>query len=183
MILPVKRHKNNRDLRMTSYLKELVAGYENTDSEIVKRVIYNDMLRFEKEADPHVVCYDMDLYVMLYKYATTSFQRKYALDHISGIIDDDYLGEDGILFNFEDFIPMKDFLHKDDVERFDCLCKAVLDYFLDLVEEALRPKQHHVVPLDSIGVLKGHLRKVAEAVKSTEMKELESYKLACNILA
>lgn len=167
---------------MTDYFKKLVAGFDKTDNDAVKNAIYNDLVKFAKEADPHVVCYDMDLYVAVYKCALTPTQRKYALNHISGIIDDDYYGEDQILFNFEEFIIMKDFLYEDDVKQFDGLCRSVLDYFMDLFEESLRPKKHHVVPLNS-ELCKKELKKVVDIIKSAGMEELESYKLACKIFA
>ena len=165
---------------MTNYFKKLVAGFDETNNDAVKNAIYNDLIRFEKEADPRVVCYDMDLYVALYKCALTPCQRSYALNHISGIIDDDYYGGDHILFNFEEFIIMKDFLHEDDVKLFDSLCRAVLYYFMDSFEESLRPKRHHIVPLDSESC-KRNLKKAVEIVKSTGMEEMESYKLACKL--
>ena len=120
----------------------------------------------------------MCLYVAIYKCSLTASQRRYALEHIGGFICDDYCGGDGILFNFEEFIIMKDFLHKDDVKQFDSLCKSVLYHFMDLFEESLRPKKHHILPLDS-KLCKKELKKAVEIVKSTGMKELESYKLAC----
>lgn len=167
---------------MTDYFKKLVAGFNETNNEAVKNAIYNELVKFAEEADPHVVCYDMDLYVAIYKCALTPMQRKYALNHISGIIDDDYYGEDQILFNFEEFVIMKDFLHDDDVKQFDSLCKTVLNYFMDLFEESLRPKKHHVVPLNS-ELCKNELKRVVEIIKATRMEELESYKLACKIIS
>lgn len=168
---------------MTQYFKDLIVGYESAPNQATKHAIYSYMVRFKEESDPHAVCYDMGMYVVLYKYATNPVQRKQALDHINAIVDDDYQGEDEIISNFKEFILMKNFLHEDDLEDFDFMCMKMLYFFIDLIEESLRPKKHHVVPLDPMGVLKTNLKEVAEIVKSAGMINLESYKIACKILS
>lgn len=165
---------------MVTFLKELVAGYEDTNDKIAKMVIYNEVCKYLKESHPWAVTYDMEAYVMLYKYATTSYQRAHALSKIGGIIIDDFIGGDGIVSNFKEFIVMKDFLYDEcDEETFDSLCMSVLMYFDERIKKSLKSKKHST---DS-NVLKKYLREVAESVKSLEMANMKSHKFACEILS
>jgi len=169
---------------MTDVFKGLVESYNSTSNEAVRGIIYDAMMRYTKEYHPGYVCYDMDMYVALYKYATTPAQRKYVLNHICSIIDDDFIGEDELVSNFKEFAPvMKDFLHKDDVFEFDALCTIELSFFMNLLEESKNPKRHHVIPPLPVDVVEGYLKEVAEAVLSTNMKDLESYEMALKILS
>lgn len=169
---------------MTDVFKSLVESYNSTNNGVVKSIIYDAMMRYTREYHPGYVCYDMDMYVALYKYATTPIQRKYALNHICSIIADDFIGEDELVFNFKEFAPViKDFLHKDDVIDFDALCIIELDFFMKLLEETKTPKEHHVIPPPPVEVVNGYLEEVAKTIVSTGMSDLESYKLASSILA
>ena len=162
---------------MVQYLQELVAGYEDTNDKIAKMVIHDEIRKYLENSHPWAVAYDMEAYVMLYKYAATSSQRRYAWSQICDIVCDDFIGDDGIASNFKEFIVMKDFLHdEDDKKKFDSLCMCVLEYFDDRVEKSLESDEDHV------GVLKEYLRTVAGFVKSTEMTDMNSYKFACSKL-
>ena len=162
---------------MVTFLKELVAGYEDTNDKIAKMVIYNEVCKYLKESHPWAVTYDMEAYVMLYKYATTSYQRAHALSKIGGIIIDDFIGGDGIVSNFKEFIVMKDFLYDEcDEETFDSLCMSVLMYFDERIKKSLKSDENYVE------VLKKYLREVARSIKSTEMMDMRSYKFACKVL-
>ena len=182
MILPVKRHKNNAFKLMISFVKDLVAGREDTNDNVEKIAIYDDLRRFIEGSNPWAVCYDMELYVALYKYATTCYRREYAKKLIDDTIVDDFIGDEGIVDNFMHFVVMKDFLYEDDVKWFDSQCMSVLTYFSNRVKKSKKPKKSHVVSLDS-RVQDEYLRKVAETVKSMEMTEMRSYEFACKVLA
>ena len=163
---------------MLSFIQELVVGYEDTNNKIAKIVIYNEIRKYLENSNPWAVAYDMEACVALYKYSVTSCQRTYALKEISDIIMDDFIGDDGIVSNFKEFVVMKGFLHDDDMEWFDSCCMSVLKYFDDKVKKSLKSKKHST---DS-NVLKKYLREVVDSVKSTEMTDMRSYKFACNVL-
>ena len=177
--LPLKRHKNNFYFFMVTFLKELVAGYEDTNDKIAKIVIYNEIRKYLENSNPWAVAYDMEAYVMLYKYAATPSQRMHALNQICDIIIDDFIGDDGIVSNFKDFLVVKSFLHEDDVDKFDSLCMCVLRYFDDKVKKISKSKKHST----DFNVLKKYLREVVESVKSLEMENMKSHKFACEILS
>ncbi|MBO7094853.1 hypothetical protein J6V86_01380 [bacterium] len=166
---------------MKTFVEELV-DREGTNDMIEKIVRYNDLRRLIEGSNPWAVCYDMKLYVELYKNATSSGRRAYAKKLIDDTIVDDFIGADGIIDNFELFIEMKDFLHEDDVNWFDSQCMSVLDYLSNRVNRSKRPEKPQDVPLDS-KVQEKYLRRAVEAVKSTEMTEMRSYNFALKILA
>lgn len=167
---------------MITFVTELVAGREDTSDKVEKIAIYDDLRRFIEKSNPWAVCYDMELYVALYKYAITRSRREYAKKLIDDTIVDDFIGDEGIVDNFKHFVVIKDFLHEDDVKWFDTLCMSVLDYFSNRVKKSKKPKRSQVVPLNP-KVQNEYFRKAAEAVKSTEMTEMRSYNFALKILA
>lgn len=166
---------------MKTFVEELV-DREGTNDMIEKIVRYDDLRRLIDGSNPWAVCYDMKLYVELYKNATSSGRRAYAKKLIDDTIVDDFIGADGIIDNFELFIEMKDFLHEDDVNWFDSQCMSVLDYLLNRVNRSKRPEKPQDVPLNP-KVQEKYLRRAVDAVKSTEMTEMGSYKFAYKILA
>lgn len=180
IILPVKRHKNNAFLAMKTFVEELV-DREGTNDMIEKIVRYDDLRRLIEGSNPWAVCYDMKLYVELYKNATSSGRRAYAKKLIDDTIVDDFIGADGIVDNFDLFIKMRDFLHEDDVNWFDSQCVSVLDYLSNRVNRSKRPEKTQDVSLDP-KVQERYLRRAVDAVKSMEMMDMRSYKFACKVL-
>lgn len=178
MILPVKRHKNIVLFYMTNYFKDLVDGYNQASSDAVKNAIYDAMVKYSGEYHPDYVCYDMDMYVALYKYATTSEQREHALNEIYGIIDDDFIGHKGLINNFKEFISMKEFLNEENKTEFDYLCMTELDFFKKASEWT--PKCGY--PYVSIDKTEGERKEIAEVIVSTGMSDLESYHEALEVL-
>lgn len=166
---------------MKNFVEELVVNCKDTNEKIEKIVRYDDLRRLIEGSNPWAVCYDMKLYVELYKNATDSSRRAYAKKLIDDTIVDDFIGADGIVDNFELFIEMKDFLHEDDVNWFDSQCMSVLDYLSDRVKRAKIPEKPQDVPSDP-NVQEKYLCRAVDAVKSMEMTEMRSYKFACNML-
>lgn len=114
---------------MSEHFKKLVDEYNSADSELLKRKIYDAMMDYIDNGLARYECYDMDMYVELYKCSTTPGQRAYALKHIDEIITDDYIYTDEIIDNFKDFVSLKRFVHMDDMVEFDILCMKVLSFF------------------------------------------------------
>ncbi len=165
---------------MKTFVEELV-DREGTNDMIEKIVRYDDLRRLIEGSNPWAVCYDMKLYVELYKNATSSGRRAYAKKLIDDTIVDDFIGADGIVDNFELFIKMRDFLHEDDVNWFDSQCMSVLDYLSNRVNRSKRPEKAQDVSLDP-KVQERYLRRAVDAVKSMEMMDMRSYKFACKVL-
>ena len=134
--MPVKGHKYIFIFFMTDYFKKLVAEYNSAKSDFLKGVIYDAMIGYVEEYHEGYVCYDMDMYVALYKCSTTPGQRAYALKQIDEIIIDNYIYNDDIIENFKEFVSLRRFLHPDDVVEFDILCLKVLHYFEARVNRA-----------------------------------------------
>ena len=114
---------------MSEHFKKLVDEYNSADNELLKRKIYDAMMDYIDNGLARYECYDMSLYVELYKCSTTPGQRAYALKHIDDIIVDDYIYTDEIIDNFKEFVTLKRFLHMNDVMEFDILCMKVLSFF------------------------------------------------------
>jgi len=185
MTLPVKRRKNIRFYFMTNYFKDLVSGYNQASSNVVKNTIYDAMVKYAGEYHPGYVCYDMDMYVALYKYATTSDQRKHALNEIYGIIDDDFIGHRELIDNFKEFISMKEFLNGENKTEFDFLCMTELDFFKKALKWSLdqaKCGQADFYPDVPVSETEGELKKIAELIVSTGMSDLESYHEALEVL-
>lgn len=170
---------------MTNYFKDLVDGYNQASSDAVKNAIYDAMVKYSGEYHPDYVCYDMDMYVALYKYATTSEQREHALNEIYGIIDDDFIGHKGLINNFREFISMKEFLKEENKTEFDYLCMTELDFFKKALEWAralAKCGQADFYPDAPIDETKGELKEIVELIVSTGMSDLESYQEALEVL-
>ena len=170
---------------MTDYFENLVKGYDQAGDGVVKLIIYDAMLKYASEYHPGYVCYDMDMYVAIYKCATNSGQREYALNHISSIIDDDYIGHEELMNNFREFISMKEFLKDEDKCNFDRLCMKELNYFNASLErtKGLAKCGQADSYLDAlISKTESELKKIAELIVSTGMSEMVSYQEALKIL-
>ena len=114
---------------MSEKFQKLLSEYNSTDNELLKRKIYDAMMDYIDNGLARYECYDMSLYVELYKCSTTPGQRAYALKHIDEIIVDDYIYTDEIIDNFKEVVSLKRFLHMDDMVEFDILCMKVVSFF------------------------------------------------------
>lgn len=165
---------------MEQKFKDLVDGYNQAKSNTVKNTIYDAMVNYTSEYHPGYVCYDMDMYVELYKCATTPEQRKHALDEMySIIIEDSYQFYDEIVQNFKEVVCLTPFLKKNDIVEFDILCMTVLDYFKkELKWSEDQPKCVQFGIPDA----KGCLKIVAGLIVDTNMPNLETYREALVVL-
>ena len=171
---------------MEQKFRDLVDGYNQAKSNTVKNTIYDAMVNYTSEYHPGYVCYDMDMYVELYNCATTSEQRKHALDEMySIIVDNSCQFYDDIIQNFKEVVCLTPFLKKNDIVEFDILCMTVLDYFkkeLKWSEDQAKCGQSDFLPDVPIGTTKGCLKMVAGLIVGTNMSNLETYHEAEKIL-
>jgi len=171
---------------MTNYFEDLLVGFEQAKSEALKSTIYDAMVEYADSYHPGYACYDMDMYVALYKCAKTSKNRKHALEHIYSIItDDSFQYHDELIQNFKEFTQMKEILNEDDVEEFDAICTEALDFFEKQKKESefeTFAGQADFIPEVPLWKAYEELKEVAEIIVSTDMHNLESYQNAQLVL-
>ena len=173
---------------MRENLEELLDGFHSTNSSAVKSAIYNEMLMKVNShcKNARYGCYDMFMYVALYKCAVLPQQRKHALEQMySIIIDDTYQNHSELIQNLEEFTQMKEFLNEDDVIEFDAICMEALDFFEKKMKESefeAFAGQSDFIPEVPLWEAENELKKVAELVVSTGMSDLESYQEAVKVL-
>ena len=164
----------------------MLVGFEQAKNDAVKSTIYDAMVEYADSYHPGYTCYDMDMYVALYKCAKTSKQRKQALEHIYSIVSDDaFQYHDELIQNFKEFTQMKEFLNEDDVEEFDAICMEALDFFEKQKKESefeTFAGQADFIPDVSLWKACQELKEVAEIIVGTDMRGLESYHKAIQIL-
>ncbi len=115
---------------MNAKFNELLDRFYQASSSTKKNEIYDEMVEYADSYHDGYVCYDMDMYVALYKCAKTLKQRKHALEHIQDIIiDDSCQFSDELIENFKEFTHISEFLNEKDEEVFDALCMKVLNFF------------------------------------------------------
>ena len=186
MTLPVKRRKYIFYFYMDKFFNNLIVGFEQAKSSAVKSTIYDAMVEYADSYRPGYTCYDMDMYVALYKCAKTSKERKHVLEHIYSIIaDDSYQYHDELIQNFKEFTQIKEFLNEKDVEEFDAICMEALDLF----EKQKKKSEFETFAgqgdfIPDVPLLKAYeeLKEVAEIIVSTGMHNLESYQAAASVL-
>ena len=171
---------------MQNYFADLLEQFNQADNHSVKNTIYDAMVEYADSYHPGYTCYDMDMFVALYKCARTNKQRKHALKHIQGIIvDDSYQYHDELIKNFKEFTLIKEFLNENDVEEFDAICMKALDFFEQKKKESefeTFAGQSDFIPDVPLWKAYGELKEVAEIIVSTDMHNLESYQNARIVL-
>ena len=170
---------------MVKFFEEMLERFNQADNGSVKNTIYDAMVEYADSYHPGYTCYDMDMFVALYKCAKTNEQRKHALEHIQDIIVDSYQYHDELIQNFKEFILIKEFLNENDEEVFDAICKEFLDFFIKQKEESefeAGASQGDFIP--DVPVWKAHqeLKEVAEIIIGTDMRNLQSYQSAREVL-
>jgi len=120
---------------MNNTFKEMLDAYNATTSEVIKSVLYDAMVSYTKSYNKGYVCNDVDMYTTLYMYATTSEQRKDALNQIYGIIVDPALYDSGLFDKFKEFFSLNSILQDDDICEFDIICYVFLTKFSKRFEE------------------------------------------------
>ena len=167
---------------MNHYFKTLLVSYEQADNNALKLIIYDAMVEYADSYHPGYTCYDMDMYIALYKCANTSKDRKHVLEHIYSIIaDDSYQYHDELIQNFKEFTQIKEFLNEKDVEEFDAICMEALDFFEKQKKESefeTFAGQADFIPDVPLWKAYEELKEVAEIIVSTGMHNLESYQNA-----
>jgi len=171
---------------MTKDFASLLDGFSQANNEVVKSTIYDAMVEYADSYHPGYTCYDMDMYVALYKCAKTSKERKHALEHIYSIIaDDSYQYHDELIQNFKEFTQIREFLNEKDVEEFDAICMEALDFFEKQKKESefeTFAGQSDFIPDVPLWKAYEELKEVAEIIVSTGMHNLESYQNAQLVL-
>jgi hypothetical protein len=171
---------------MDKIFNELLVGFQQAKSDAVKSTIYDAMVEYADSYHPGYTCYDMDMYVALYKCAKTLKQRKHALEHIYSIIaDDSFQYHDELIQNLREFTQMKDFLNEKDVEEFDAICMEALDFFKKKKEESefeTFAGQADFIPDVPLWKASEELKEVAKVIVGTDMHNLESYQNARIVL-
>lgn len=164
---------------MSNYFNDLLETFYQANNDAVRSVIFEEMEEYAYSYRPDYTCYDMDMYVALYKCAKTSQQRKHVLEHIQSIIvDNAFQYYDELIQNFKDFIQMREFLNENDVEEFDAICKKALNFFEKQKEESefeASAGQADFVPVVYPWEARKGLKEVAGIIVSTDMHNLESY--------
>ena len=161
-------------------------GFNQSDNDGVRCIIYDAMVNYASEYHPGYVCYDMDMYVALYKCAIMRHQCEHALKKIREIITDDFIGNDELISNFEQFILIKDSLMELDVDEFDNLCMMELLFFKKQFDESIfegNAGMNDFIPPIPVDEAESNLKKVAQLIVSTDMPNLKSYQAALKSLA
>ena len=170
---------------MTKDFASLLDGFFQANNEVVKSTIYDAMVEYADSYHPGYTCYDMDMFVALYKCARTNEQRKHALEHIQDIIVDDYQYHDELIQNFKEFTLIREFLNENDEEVFDAICKEFLDFFIKQKEESefeASAGQADFIPDVPVWEAHRELKEVAEIIVGTDMRNLQSYQKARLVL-
>ena len=167
---------------MHNYFSHLLSAYKQVSDDDVKSFLYDAMVKYASDYHVDYSNYDMDMYVELYKCASTQGQRKYALKRMHDIaIDYSFQSLDEIIQNFKEFTLMKDYLDDQDVQEFDEICKEVLDFFKSMFAESLfeaNAGQADFIPRIPVYEAKDNLMRVIGLILDTQMENLESYALA-----
>lgn len=183
-----KEHKNkkiNISTKMNSKFEKLLEHFYQATTDAEKNTIYGEMEGYAYSFRRDYSCYDVDMYVALYKCAMVPYQRKNALNHISSIIADDYIGHEELIDNFKEFVSMDEFLKDEDKDEFDILCMTELDFFkkeLKWAEAQVNCGQADFGVDVCIPKAVNELKGVAGLIVSTGMLDLESYQEAVKVL-
>ena len=171
---------------MDKFFVELLERFYQANDDAVKSKIYDEMVEYANSYQPGYTCYDIDMYVALYKCAKTSQQRKQALEHIQNIIDDDaFQTHEELIENLRQFVAMKDSLKEEDEEKFDTICMKAFDFFdkqLAWSYDQAMCGQADFIPDVPLGIAEREREEVSEIIVSTDMRNLESYQAASLVL-
>ena len=87
-----KEYKNKKIYKsnfMNTKFNELLEHFYQATTESEKNTIYGEMEEYAYFFRRDYSCYDVDMYIALYKCAKTDEQREYALQNIQDVIDED----------------------------------------------------------------------------------------------
>jgi hypothetical protein len=180
------KNKNIKFNIMVKYFEHLLETFYQANNDAVRSVIFEEMEEYAYSYRPDYTCYDMDMYVALYKCAKTSQQRKHVLEHIQSIIDEDaFQYHDELIENLRQFVSIIGFLKEEDEEEFDTICMQAFEFFdkqLQWSYDQAICGQADFIPDVPLGVAERERREVAEIIVSTGMRNLESYQAAASVL-
>lgn len=171
---------------MNTKFNELLERFYQASNDAEKSEIYDAMEEYAYSFRHDYSCYDVDMYVALYKCAKISEQRNRALNHIQDIIDEDaFQLHEELIENLRQFVSIKDSLKEEDEKKFDTICMKAFDFFdkqLQWSYDQAMCGQADFIPDVPIGVAERERREVAEIIVSTDMRNLESYQAAALVL-
>lgn len=171
---------------MNTKFKSLLETFSQANNDVVRNIIFGKMEEYAYSYRPDYTCYDMDMYVALYKCANTSQQRKHVLEHIQSIIDEDaFQYHDELIENLRQFVSITGSLKEEDEKEFDTICMQAFDFFdkqLQWSYDQAMCGQADFIPDVPLGVAERERREVAEIIVSTGMRNLESYQAAASVL-
>ena len=171
---------------MVQYFSNLLECFNQASNDVVRNIIFEEMEEYAYSYRPDYTCYDMDMYVALYKCAKTSQQRKHVLEHIQSIVDEDaFQSHEELIENLRQFVSITGSLKEEDEKEFDTICMQAFDFFdkqLQWSYDQAMCGQADFIPDVPLGVAERERREVAEIIVSTDMRNLESYQAAASVL-
>lgn len=184
-----KEHKNkkiNVCKPMNTKFNELLERFYQATTEAEKNTIYGEMEGYAYSFRRDYSCYDVDMYVVLYKCAKTDEQREHALQNIQDVIDEDaFQTHEELIENLRQFVSITGSLKEEDEKKFDTICMQAFDFFdkqLQWSYDQAMCGQADFIPDVPLGVAERERREVAEIIASTGMRNLESYQAAASVL-
>lgn len=170
---------------MNTCFLEMLEHFNQAQDDAERSKIYDEMEEYAYSYRPDYSCYDVDMYVALYKCAKTNQQREHALVHIQDIIDDGALNHEELIENLKQFVSIKDSLKEEDEEKFDTICMKAFNFFdkeLVWAYDQAMCGQADFYPDVPLGVTEREREEVSEIIVSTDMRNLESYQAASSVL-
>ena len=187
--IALAREHTNKKIKfniMSNYFNDLLETFYQANNDAVRSVIFEEMEEYAYSYRPDYTCYDMDMYVALYKCAKTSQQRKHVLEHIQSIVDEDaFQSHEELIENLRQFVSITGSLKEEDEKEFDTICMQAFDFFdkqLQWSYDQAMCGQADFIPDVPLGVAERERREVAEIIASTGMRNLESYQAAASVL-
>ena len=166
--------------------EELLETFYQANNDAVRSVIFEEMEEYAYSYRPDYTCYDMDMYVALYKCAKTDEQREHALQNIQDVIDEDaFQSHEELIENLRQFVSIIGSLKEEDEKKFDTICMQAFDFFdkqLQWSYDQAMCGQADFIPDVPLGVAERERREVAEIIASTGMRNLESYQACASVL-
>ena len=171
---------------MSTYFNELLERFYQASNDAEKSEIYDAMEEYAYSFRRDYSCYDVDMYVALYKCAKTDEQREHALQNIQDVIDEDaFQSHEELIENLRQFVSIIGSLKEEDEGKFDTICMQAFDFFdkqLQWSYDQAMSGQADFIPDVPLGVAERERREVAEIIASTGMRNLESYQAAASVL-
>lgn len=147
----------------------------------MENMVYDEMVEYADSYNSDCV----SMYVDLYKCAKISKRNNHILEHIYSIIidEDTFKYPYEIIRDFKEVISLTDFLDEKDEDKFDDICRKILNFFRKQYRDSIWGNgQNGTAPYASIVASSMELTEVAEIIISTDMRNLRSYQMALSVL-